>query len=527
MSPHLHALMMRLGLTLLHFLWQGALLALFLAALRWMLQDRSPRLRYALACGVLLLMTLAPFATWAALEGPSFRGNLPEAAFALTKITRGTAELQIVDPRPWGAALPLFVALWILGVAFLTLRLAGSWAWVQWLRRRRDTAPASHDYQRQVRHLCERMGLHRTIRLLVCPHVPGPTVLGWLRPVILIPPAALTGLSPDQLEWILAHEVAHILRHDYAINLLQSCVEVLLFYHPAVWWVSAKIRQERELCCDDLAVEISGDALDYAAALTHLEALRLQAPHPPRAPNHLALAATGGSFMHRIQRLIAPNSPQPLAPRAGLVLLLLLGTGFGLQARHRLVPMQTPSPDPKPVKRLTMDLQQVDLVQFLRRLADDLHVNLVVAPNVRGTIDVHCQDTPWDQILDAKLKPISYGWELKNGILHVARVEALQARVKLTEALLRARTDTSTYSGRKISVDLKNATLADVLRQISREGGVPIEIDPKVQGTYNFKFTDTPWDQVLDLVLMTANLDWELRQGTLHVSARPQAAPRS
>ncbi|HJV91718.1 MAG TPA: M56 family metallopeptidase [Holophagaceae bacterium] len=521
MSPHLHALVMRLGLTLLHFLWQGTLLALLLAALLWTLQDRSPRLRYGLACGALLLMTLTPFATWAALEGPFFRSHLPEGAFALTKVAEGAAELRVVDPRPWRAALPLSVALWAMGVAILSLRLAGSWAWVQWLRRR-DTAPASEGLQLHLRRLGERMGLRRTVRLLVCPHVPGPTVLGWLRPVILIPPAVLTGLAPDQLEWILAHELAHVLRHDYALNLLQSCVEVLLFYHPAVWWVSAKIRQERELCCDDLAIGASGDALDYAAALTHLEALRLRDPHPPRAARRLALAATGGSFMHRIQRLIAPTSPQPLAPRAGLVLLLLLGTGFGLQARHRLIAAQTAGPDRRPAEKLTIDLRQVDLVQFLRMMADEAKVNLVVAPNVRGTVDVRCQDMPWDQLLDAKLRPLSFDWDLKNGILHVARAEVLHERVKLTEALLRARTDTSTYSGRKITVDLKHVPLADLLRQISKEGGVPIEIDPKVQGTYGFKFTDTPWDQILDLVLMTANLDWELRHGVLHISARPE-----
>lgn len=106
----------------------------------------------------------------------------------------------------------------------------------------------------------------------------------------------------------------------------------------------------------------------------------------------------------------------------------------------------------------------------------------------------------------------------------MARTEVLHQRVKLTEALLRARTDTATYSGRRISVDFKHVPLADLLRQISKEGGVPIEIDPKVQGTYGFKFTDTPWDQILDVVLMTANLDWEVQHGTLHVSARPAPA---
>jgi HEAT repeat protein len=122
-------------------------------------------------------------------------------------------------------------------------------------------------------------------------------VVGWLRPVILLPASALTGLSPQQLEAILAHELAHIRRHDYLINLLQAVVETLLFYHPAVWWVSRRIRQEREHCCDDLAVAVCGDSLTYARALLEMEQLRAAGPQ-------LAMAANGGSLMNRIQRLV-------------------------------------------------------------------------------------------------------------------------------------------------------------------------------------------------------------------------------
>jgi beta-lactamase regulating signal transducer with metallopeptidase domain len=118
-----------------------------------------------------------------------------------------------------------------------------------------------------------------------------------LRPVILLPASALTGLSPQQLEAIIAHELAHIRRHDYLINLLQTVVETLLFYHPAVWWVSRRIRQEREHCCDDLAVAVCGDALTYARALLEMEQLRAAGPQ-------LAMAANGGSLMNRIQRLV-------------------------------------------------------------------------------------------------------------------------------------------------------------------------------------------------------------------------------
>src|SRR5262249_62123234 len=120
---------------------------------------------------------------------------------------------------------------------------------------------------------------------------------GWLHPVILLPASTLTGLSPGQIESILAHELAHIRRHDYLVNLLQSLVETLLFYHPGVWWVSRRIREERELCCDDLAVGVVGGPVLYAEALCRLERARGEAAA-------LAVAASGGSLLARITRLV-------------------------------------------------------------------------------------------------------------------------------------------------------------------------------------------------------------------------------
>ncbi len=264
---------------------------------------------------------------------------------------------------------------WLLGVAVMSLRLASGWAWLQWLRRRPDTVPASDDTQLRLLRLCQRMHLASNIRILLCEKVPGPTVMGWLRPVILLPSAALLGMPPDQLELVLAHELAHILRHDFAVNLLQSCVEVLLFYHPAVWWVSAKIRQERELCCDDLAVRTTGDALDYAAALARLEAL-CRPPDPPRyAAQALALGATGGLFMHRIRRLISPIAPTPLAPRAGLVLLLLLGGAFTLQVHART---QDPQAREELAPKGTIQLRRYDM-------------DTADGKRKAGTIDLRCQ----------------------------------------------------------------------------------------------------------------------------------------
>src|SRR5204862_7224915 len=119
--------------------------------------------------------------------------------------------------------------------------------------------------------------------------VPVPAVLGGVRPVVLLPASAVTGLTPLQLDALLAHELAHVRRYDYLVNVLQSVIETLLFYHPAVWWVSRRVRDEREHCCDDLAVTVCGDAHAYATALLDMERLRGVAPA-------WAMAAAGGSL---------------------------------------------------------------------------------------------------------------------------------------------------------------------------------------------------------------------------------------
>jgi beta-lactamase regulating signal transducer with metallopeptidase domain len=162
--------------------------------------------------------------------------------------------------------------------------------------------------------------------LLVSSLVEVPVVVGWFRPVVLMPVGALTGLAPEHIEALLAHELAHIRRHDYLVNVLQSVVEAVLFYHPAIWWVSNQIRKERELCCDDLAVAASGDALTYVRALADLESCR---------PTHVraAIAANGGSLLHRIRRLADPSQPVShtvIGPMAAFVVTLMVLSGASL-----------------------------------------------------------------------------------------------------------------------------------------------------------------------------------------------------
>jgi uncharacterized protein (TIGR03435 family) len=164
------------------------------------------------------------------------------------------------------------------------------------------------------------------VPLLISALVQVPTVVGWLRPVVLVPVGALGGLPAEYLEALLLHELAHIRRHDYLVNMLQSVAEALLFYHPAVWWVSGHIRAERELCCDDVAVSISGNPITYARALAHLESCR---------PSHLsaALAANGGSLADRIARLLGQSRPPVrtgLGPGVVTIAVLLAAAAYGL-----------------------------------------------------------------------------------------------------------------------------------------------------------------------------------------------------
>ena len=317
-----------LGWTLIHFIWQGALIGLLFFSFNLMLRRRSPNTRYAAACLAMLLMLIAPAATlltiraaaedppdttaateWTALEiepvavkrftAPSEVSAQSNETTAVQSTTPEALVKRIRDDLP--RFIPLLLALWFAGVLCLSLRFAGGLVVVHRLKRAR-TGPGVLAWQERLSLLCQRLRVSRPVRLCESALVDVPTVVGWLRPVILLPATALTGLSAEQLEALLAHELAHIRRFDYLVNLMQTTIETLFFYHPAVWWVSSQVRQEREHCCDDLAVAVCGNVLTYARALTALEDLR-------GSHSQLAVAATGGSLLVRIQRLLRGRSP--------------------------------------------------------------------------------------------------------------------------------------------------------------------------------------------------------------------------
>ena len=302
--------MQSLGWALLHFLWQGTALAALAAAA--MALCRRASARYVLGVGALVLMLLAPLATffyaqqhsgvadaakssplaaaaWSTARGrDAASGAIHQSSSERSFIERSAIALSL-DGLPW------LVEAWLLGVAFFSLRSAGGFFLLERERRRQSSVVSP-----RVLEICytlqDRIGLNRAIDYCECAWLQAPAVIGWFRPVVFLPVTALTGLSEEQLEVVIAHELAHIQRLDPFVNVFQVCVETLLFYHPAVWWLNKRIRAEREHCCDDMAVALCGNAVEYARALTLMEEWR-------SAPV-FAMAANRGPLTDRIVRVL-------------------------------------------------------------------------------------------------------------------------------------------------------------------------------------------------------------------------------
>ncbi len=341
------AVVEKLGWALVHFTWQATGIALLLAATLALLRNASAKARYAASCLALSLMVLAPAATLlytttkdgeAGEDAPPAEPSPrePRAGFVGTRgVWIGPAagepadEPAAVEPGTvasspgWGdwmsrtvqKSLPWVVLAWTLGVLALSVRNLGGFVQVQMLKHR-HVRRLDAQWQWRFEALARRLSLRCKVRFLESLVLEVPAAIGWLRPVVLIPASVLTGIRPDLLEAVLLHELAHIRRHDYLVNLVQTVVETLGFFHPAVWWVSRQIRLERENCCDDVAVEALGDRPRFARALVRLEEIRNEAPH-------LAVAGTGGILMQRIARLVAAPSARGNGSVCGTALAMV------------------------------------------------------------------------------------------------------------------------------------------------------------------------------------------------------------
>ena len=311
-----------LGWTLVHFLWQGAA---FVALLWFVLTAiRSASGRYIASVIVLVLMLAAPIATFVSLashtgEADNAPNIRPRHSLSTAAITTTPAAEQETRFSAGTSITPWLVEGWLIGVVALSLRSAGGLLLLGRLRRQNARA-ISAPLKDACLALQQRMALRRIVEYCESHEIDAPAVIGWFRPVVLLPVSALTRLSQEQLEAVIAHELAHIRRMDAFVNLFQIFVESVLFYHPAVWWVSRRIRTEREHCCDDAAIAVCGDRLEYARALTLMEGWRV-------APR-MALAANGGSLTARVKRLLGMETFHGTRALGVAIGLMCLGTAL-------------------------------------------------------------------------------------------------------------------------------------------------------------------------------------------------------
>jgi beta-lactamase regulating signal transducer with metallopeptidase domain/uncharacterized protein involved in exopolysaccharide biosynthesis len=329
-----HPIAERIGWILLHSLWQGALIGVGFALLRLVLRKQSAQTRYVAGCVCLTLVVSAPLLTL--LLGPSVHETRTVFPQFVTSTPSATAQAIAEVPAPssenWllrviqsaaiylGQAAPWLTAAWLCGVAFSSCKLLRGFWWVQTIRRK-ETDAVNADLVERLGDLRRRLSISRPVRLLKSALVEVPTVVGWLRPVILLPASSLAGLTPGQLEAILVHELAHVRRFDYLVNIFQCLIETVMFYHPVIWWISRCIREEREHCCDDVVVKICGNRVAYARALETLEGLRDAMPQ-------LAFAASGGSLLNRVRRLLGATGTEESMSFRQIGGLALLGVGL-------------------------------------------------------------------------------------------------------------------------------------------------------------------------------------------------------
>lgn len=345
------------GQSLMHWLahgvWQTSVVVGAVAGVWWLLRNRSARVRYLVGCLGLTLVVLAPLSTlWMTAS------KAAPVEWVSTMVGQGMEqarpEMSRVDgPRAWTSAVAAEAAradswtaklpwmlggLWLLGTCVGLVRLAQGWRRTA----RRLVHPAtrvSSEVSGLVARVAERLGLRRPVRVLESALAPSPMVLGVVRPLLLLPRGVGARLSEAQLEAVLAHELAHVRRHDAFVNFVQCLVDVVFFFHPAARWLSDRVRMEREFCCDDAAVSLCGSARVYSGALLGLEELRQEGAV-------LALGAGGHPLASRVRRLLghAPAVEMPRVARqvwrvGGMAgVLVASGLAWAWEAPARSVP---------------------------------------------------------------------------------------------------------------------------------------------------------------------------------------------
>ena len=334
-----------LGWMVIHSLWQAIAIALIMGIVMIVLRKQPAKVRYWVANASLLLVLISAMATFIHYY------DFTKGASAMRFIPEGTPSVFLnetvnptVESPPLGDLgglsltafksyfnehIPLIVMIWAMGVALFILKLLGGISYCYYLRSRLNF-PADEYWIETLDALKQKVGVKQSIELVESALTRTPMVVGIMKPMILFPIGAINRLSPTEVEAILAHEIAHVLRKDYIFNIIQSVIEALFYFHPAVWWISSIIRNERENCCDDVAIEICGSSMNYAKALVTVQEMAYYPMYQP------ALAFAGNrknQLLFRVQRIL--NQPQNKTNvmekliATCLLVVMMVGLSFG------------------------------------------------------------------------------------------------------------------------------------------------------------------------------------------------------
>ena len=355
------------GLSLLHFVWQGFVVGLVAWAMLSLLRKNSAAIRYMVACFSMLVLVCMPVANLVYLakagnateqpgtdkkpnpventqppnsvpdanEPKSISSGPPinppiEGQFELTidsddEVEARQTKMPVAMNKAWlkesiQPMLPWVLGFWALGVLAFSLRFW--WGYYKVAMTRKQFVPVpDRSIQIMFEGLVKAMNVQSATRLMTSAAYCVPTVVGCFRPIVVLPVSSLTGLSAKEIESLLAHELAHVKRYDFLINLIQMVIETLLFFHPVVWWISSRIRQERENCCDDTAIDATGDRKTYAIALANLTSVNLN--ERPVSSRHVA-AATGGNLKMRIERILGVSPKHRFVSQWFAIVALML-----------------------------------------------------------------------------------------------------------------------------------------------------------------------------------------------------------
>ena len=320
-----------LAWTLVHSLWQLSVIALALNLLLRLAKKQSSSFKYAISLGALglaLLTTLVTFSLYI-VDAPEVivlaaEGTLTE------EVIKASALLPSLDFT--NQYIPVIVNAWIIGSILFLIRFSGAYIYLRYIIK--QSKLESPILLNGLRTLKKKYNIHRSVIIRESIRITTPMVMGYVKPVILFPLGLANQLSMQEVEAILAHELAHIKRHDFLFNLLQSLAEIVFYYHPAIWYISSKIRYERENCCDDMAIAMTGNSVSYAKTLVKLQDIKHQNLIPA-----LAFSGNKSEFSQRIFRILNLPVNTSNMKQKFLAFLLVFTTVFAF-AKNANKPME-------------------------------------------------------------------------------------------------------------------------------------------------------------------------------------------